>query len=78
MFCALPQILGKIDAVWRHVAIEDAAEPFNILHMCPMSDDAVPNLPLSPYLCPAMQLFGDDVGKTFGTLAQILGKTDVD
>ncbi len=39
----LPQILGKADAVWRHVTVQDAAEPFHVLHMCPMSDDAVPN-----------------------------------
>ena len=54
----LPQILGKTDAVWSHVTMRDAAEPFNVLLMCPMSDDAVSNQLLSPHLCVAMPLFG--------------------
>ena len=37
-FVTLLQIFGKTDAVWRHVAAQDAAEPFHVLHMCPMSD----------------------------------------
>ena len=56
----LPQLLGKTDAVWRHVAIQDAAEPFNfnVLHMDPMNDDAVSNQLLGPHLCLAIPLFG--------------------
>jgi hypothetical protein len=33
-------ILGKADAVWRHVTAYDAAEPLHVLHMDQMSDDA--------------------------------------
>ena len=60
----LPQILGKTDAVWRHVTIQDAAEPFNVLHMCPMSDDAVSNQLLSLHLCLAVPLFGLRLAKS--------------
>jgi hypothetical protein len=42
-FGNLPQILGRIDAVWGNVEEHDAAEPFHVLHMGPMSDDAVSN-----------------------------------
>jgi hypothetical protein len=44
------EILGKSDAVWRHVTVYDAAEPFHVLHMDPMSDDLVSNQIPSPYL----------------------------
>ena len=57
-FGTLSQILGKTDAVWRRVTIQDAAEPFNVLHMGPMSDDAVLNQLPSPLLGLAMPLFG--------------------
>ena len=55
---ALWQILGKTDAVWRHVTIQDVAEPFHVIHMGPMSDDAVSNQLLSPHLCLAAPPFG--------------------
>jgi hypothetical protein len=52
------QLSSITDAVWRHVTEYDAAESFHVLHMGPMSDDAVPNQLLSPHLCLAMPLFG--------------------
>jgi hypothetical protein len=54
--CQLSSIVT--DAVWRHVIEYATAESFHVLHMGPMSDDAVPNQLLSPHLCGAMPLFG--------------------
>ena len=44
--------------------MQDAAEPFHVLHMCPMGDDAVLNQLLSPHLCQAMPVFGLRVAKS--------------
>jgi hypothetical protein len=56
---------NKKDAVWRHVTEYDAAESFHVLHMGPMSDDAVSNQLLSSNLCLlAMPLFGPGQAKS--------------
>jgi hypothetical protein len=57
-FALCRQLSSKTDAVWMHVTEYDDAESFHVLHMGPMSDDAVPNQLLSPHLCLAMPLFG--------------------
>ena len=51
------QIWGKSDGGWGHVTTQDA-EQFNVIHMDPMSDDAVSNQLLSLNLCLAMPVFG--------------------
>jgi hypothetical protein len=46
-----PRIFSKTDAVWRNVTEYDAAEPFHVIHMGPISDDAMSNQLLGPHLC---------------------------
>jgi hypothetical protein len=70
--------LGSTDDVQRQLAIYDdaAAEPFHVLHMGPMSDDAVSNQLLSPepLSVPSHATFWAAVGTKFGTLPQNLGQ----
>jgi hypothetical protein len=51
-------ILGKTDAVWRHVTAYDYAEPFHVHHMDQISYDAESEQLPSPHLCQAMPLLG--------------------
>jgi hypothetical protein len=62
-FGTLPQLLGKADAVWRHVKEDDAAKPFHVLHMGSVSDDSMSIQLLSLNMCPAMPLFGLPLAK---------------
>jgi hypothetical protein len=52
----------------------DAAESFHVLHMDPMSDDAVSNQLLSPHLCPSMPLFGPGWAKVWHIAAKTQAK----
>ncbi len=63
-FAICLQILGDVDAVLQQLTIYAAAEPFHVLHMGPMSDDAVSNQLLGPHLNQAMPLFGLPLAKS--------------
>ena len=67
----LPQILGKTGAVWRHVTECDAAEPFHVLHMDPMSDVSMCNQLLVAHLCHPMLCFVLLLREKFGRFEAI-------
>jgi hypothetical protein len=74
------EILGKSDAVWRHMTVyDDAAEPLHVLHMDTMSDESVSNQIMSPscFQFQAMPLFCMQLEKPLALCNQkILGKSD--
>jgi hypothetical protein len=73
------EILGKSDAVWRHVTVYDDGEPYYALHLDPMNDDSVSNQIPSLYLFPfqAMPLSGLPLNRTMALCnKEILGKSD--
>jgi hypothetical protein len=61
----LKQIQAQIDGVFSHDSLSDAAEPFHVLHMDPMSDDSMSNQLLVAHLCHCMPCFGLWMGKVW-------------
>jgi hypothetical protein len=61
----LKQIQAQIDGILSHNSLSDAAEPFHVLHMDPMSDDSMSNQLLVAHLCHCMPCFGLWMGKVW-------------
>jgi hypothetical protein len=49
-----PNLQAQIDGFFSHDSLSDAAEPFHVLYMDPMSDDSMSNQLLVAHLCHCM------------------------